>query len=265
MAKAKKKKASKAPSSPQLTPRQLEASAKTTQLIEQLRTGSDAKQAEAAEAFDLGGGLPCFDIAVSPVPLVGAAIEPLVAMLSGRTDHQREAAAGALRSLMAKVANVFDPRDTPVADLVVKAGGILPLVALVRTGTILGKEHAASALHSLAACSMANRGAIGEAGGVDPLIALAREGTDAQKEHACFALGSLCFNHAANRAAATKAGAAEVLTHLSCEGTSMQQGIAGFALRNLPEPVEPPRDLEEPPPGKKGKGGDKKGKGKKKK
>ena len=73
------------------------------------------------------------------------------------------------------------------------AGGIPPLVALVRDGDAGGKEQAAGALRSLAV-NADNQVAIARAGGIEPLVALARSGTDGQKEHAAAALRNLAVN-----------------------------------------------------------------------
>ena len=202
-------------------------------LIRELISGNEEEQLRAAQAFTCGGSLPCFEVAVSPFPLVEDAIGPLVALLSQScSDGQKEAAANALHSLTSKVANVFDPRETPVVDTVVRVGGIEPIIALARDGTATQREHAAGVLHNLAN-TMANRTAIAEAGGVEVLIALARDGSGVQMEHAAFALGSLGFHHATNRAAIIKAGGVEVISRLSREGTPIQQSIAMYALGNL--------------------------------
>ena len=77
--------------------------------------------------------------------------------------------------------------------VITKAGGIPPLVALVRDGTALQKEHAAGALWNLAG-DTDNRVAIAQAGGIPPLVALARDGTAQQKKEAAGALARLAGN-----------------------------------------------------------------------
>lgn len=151
---------------------------------------------EAALAFSSGGSLPCYEVAVSPAALAEAAILPLVDLLASEcTDAQREAATQALHSLTSKVANIFDPRETPLGDLLVRTGGVSPLVALLREGSVAQKEYAAGTLHNLANTS-AHRTAIADAGAIVPLVLLARDGTDTQKEHSALALGDLAFQHA---------------------------------------------------------------------
>ena len=100
-------------------------------------------------------------------------------------------------------------KGNSVEDLVVflaNAGGIPPIVALVRNGNDAQKASAAAALSNLAAVNDASgihhlvrhRGQarhiqelIGSAGGIPPLVALTRDGTDAQKANAAFALAYL--------------------------------------------------------------------------
>ena len=202
---------------------------------------------EAALAFSSGGSLPCYEVAVSPAALAEAAILPLVDLLASEcTDAQREAATQALHSPTSKVANIFDPRETPLGGLLVRTGGVSPLVALLREGSVAQKEYAAGTLHNLANTS-AHRTAIADAGAIVPLVLLARDGTDTQKEHSALALGDLAFQHATNRVAITKAGGAEVLASLAQDGTAMQQSIAYFALHNLSNQLEGSASVVRPP------------------
>ena len=67
------------------------------------------------------------------------------------------------------------------------AGGIAPLVDLVRDGSADAKKYAAGALNNLAG-NAANAAAIAAAGGVAPLEQLARDGEEDAKEWAAAAL-----------------------------------------------------------------------------
>ena len=74
-----------------------------------------------------------------------------------------------------------------------QAGGIPPLVELVKSGSDAQKEKAAGALENLAD-NNANRDAIREEGGIPPLVALVRSGSPAQKKKAAGALERLADN-----------------------------------------------------------------------
>lgn len=67
------------------------------------------------------------------------------------------------------------------------AGAVRPLVELLATGNVKGKEHAASALWGLA-LSAANRALIARAGAVRELVLLADVGSDGAQESAAAAL-----------------------------------------------------------------------------
>ena len=102
-----------------------------------------------------------------------------MALAGGGTDEQKAIAADALRTL------AFGDDDVQVA--IAQAGGVAPLVALVRDGTSAQKTAAAGALRNLAA-NADNQLAISQAGGIKPLLALARDGTDEQRALAAAAL-----------------------------------------------------------------------------
>ena len=84
---------------------------------------------------------------------------------------------------------------------IAQAGGIAPLVVLVRDGTDGQKVQAAAALGELAFNNAENQVAIAQAGGITPLVALVRDGTDEQKVEAAGALGELASNNAENQVA----------------------------------------------------------------
>ena len=105
-------------------------------------------------------------------------------------------AADALRNLAYKCA------DNEIA--IAKAGGIPPLVALVRDGNDAQKLYAAGALRNLAA-NADNQIAIAQAGGIPPLVVLVRDGNDAQKSNAAGALQKLAESCADNETAIAQA------------------------------------------------------------
>ena len=76
-------------------------------------------------------------------------------------------------------------------NLIADAGGIGPLIDLVRNGTDEQKEMATKALRILAWNNKTNQNLIADAGGIGPLIDLVRNGTDEQKEYATGALRNL--------------------------------------------------------------------------
>ena len=108
-----------------------------------------------------------------------------------------------------------------------KAGGIAPLVALVRDGTEGQKWAGARALWSLACENAANQVAIAKAGGIAPLVALVRDGTDGQKRPAAAALANL-----ANRNSAAIAQAGGIAPLVALAGGD-RCGDAVEALGNL--------------------------------
>ena len=78
-------------------------------------------------------------------------------------------------------------------DTIRKAGGIPPLVALIRDGNDEQKHFAADALGNLARCAD-NQVAIAQADGIPPLVALVRDGNDVVKGYAALALQNLAYN-----------------------------------------------------------------------
>ena len=245
----KKGKEPKGPSPEELAEREAaaEVAHQAAAITETLKSGSPEQKEEAAYAFCEGGSLPCYRFCpseiASPLPWIPAAIPPLVALLAREcTVKQKENAATALYNLAAMPVNIYNPHEQPIVERIVAAGGVPPLVALVRDGPSEKiRESAAGALHCCANLH-ANRTHIAASGGIPPLLTLARDGTDAQKELAVMALGFLCFNHVANRVPIVKAGGVELLTELTKEGTEMQKQAATYALRNV---TVPPPTAEE--------------------
>ena len=129
-----------------------------------------------------------------------------------------------------------DPDDR---DCIAEAGGVGPLVALAEDGTVVQKEHAATALCVLTFCNDSCRDNVASAGGIDALVTLAAEGTDVQREEAAVALCNLAHKpeHKANIA---KAGGIAPLVKLVCEGTATQKEHGAAALYGAH--TAPPQD-----------------------
>jgi len=104
--------------------------------------------------------------------------------LTGWLTAQKREAAGTLERLADNALNRYAIRE---------AGGIPPLVELVKSGSDAEKVKAAGALRNLAD-NNANRDAIREEGGIPPLVALVRSGSPAQKKKAAGALERLADN-----------------------------------------------------------------------
>ena len=109
--------------------------------------------------------------------------------------HVRALQRGGARAVRASKAlsNLLFESDDNVA-LIVAAGAIAPLVALVRNGSDGGKEQAACALGNLSSAGDAYDAMIAEAGAIEPLVELERNGSDDAKESATRALDTLAFN-----------------------------------------------------------------------
>jgi len=132
------------------------------------------------------------------------------------------------------------------------AGGIPPLVALLREGTEKQKEKAAKAMSYLA-FTRDIKLAIIEAGGITPLVALVRDGTDMQKENAMAALLKLLFymhndNPIVWKDAAIAiglAGAIPPLVDLVRDGTDAQKEYAVQVLKGVTSEFYMPRGQPE--------------------
>ena len=153
-----------------------------------------------------------------------AEIEGLVRALREGDDAAQTAAARALRRL----AN----SDAASRVRIAEAGGIAPLVELVRDGSANAKLWAAWALGNLA-CNAANTALIAEADGVARLLELLRDGSADTKWSAAYALGNLARNNAANKVAIAEAGGVPPLVELVRDGSEVAKEQAVWALRNL--------------------------------
>ena len=87
--------------------------------------------------------------------------------------------------------------------LIADAGGIIPLVKLLETGTVSAKEKAAAALWHLA-LDPDNRGAIAINGGIKPLVSLLEQGTPSGRQHASAALTRLATENVDNQSQIAK-------------------------------------------------------------
>ena len=120
-------------------------------LVALVRDGTDAQKEHAAAALQR---LPVDADDKITIAQAGG-IPPLVALIRDGNDAQKQSAAGALQKIarpsgyrtssISHVQNIA--RDNQVA--IAKAGGIPPLVALIRDGTNAQKERAAGALRNL--------------------------------------------------------------------------------------------------------------------
>ena len=94
---------------------------------------------------------------------------------------------------------------------IAEAGGIAPLVELVRGGSEAPRRRRRG---RCMAANDANEVAIAEAGGIAPLVELVRGGSEDAKEHAAGALRNLAVNDA-NAAAIAAAGGVAPLEQLA--------------------------------------------------
>ena len=203
--------------------------------VKLLRSGTDRQQ-EAA-LYDLWR-LALNDRDNQAAIAMASGIEPLVALVRSGTERQKVAAARAIGTLSLWLPLALETLEmiTDNQAAIARAGGIEPLVALVRSGTDRQKEAAAWALGNLA-MNTDNQAAIARAGGIEPLVALVRIGTERQKNAAAETLGNLAMN-TDNQAAVARAGGIEPLVAL-VRSSAPQYGrvwwvnVAGKALWTL--------------------------------
>ena len=157
-------------------------------------------------------------------------IEGLVRALGEGDDAAKIAAAGALGAL-ALVTHARRSKDNKV--LIAEAGGIPPLVQLLRDGTAEAKAQAARALGRVAYYLNDNQILIAEAGGIPPLVDLLRSGSamGPAKFHAAWALWNLAHN-VANKDLIAAAGGIPPLVELLRDGMDAKSWAAA-ALRHL--------------------------------
>jgi vacuolar protein 8 len=145
-----------------------------------------------------------------------AEIEGLVRALREGNDAAKTAAARALGDLAWNNGATESANRVRIAE----AGGITPLVQLLRGGSAHAKEQAAWALGRVAYANDANRVRIAEAGGIPPLVQRLRgfpfgyrSGTEAAQ-----ALGNLASNNDANAVAIAVAVGFDALVQLARSG-----------------------------------------------
>jgi hypothetical protein len=157
------------------------------------------------------------------------AIAHEIALLRDGAPDAQELAAGALFDLAAD-------RDVDSKLAIVRAGGITPLVALVREGApdLLVTSLAAGVLWHLAHGNADSTVAIERAGGIAPLVALVRDGGLGAPLFAAGALTEIASHIADGKVAIARAGGIAPLVALVREGTTPEvRGVAACALVHL--------------------------------
>ena len=155
-----------------------------------------------------------------------AEIEGLVRALREGDDAAKLAAARSLHPLV--------QRNASDRVLFAEAGGIPPIVELLRDGSADAKQQAARAIGHLAfGNAAANKVAIAEHGGIPPLVELLRDGSADAKEQAARAIGHLAFGNAANKVAIAEHGGIPPLVELLRDGSAGAKSMAVWALRFL--------------------------------
>eukprot|EP00900_Chrysochromulina_parva_P008119 jgi/Chrpa1/17308/Chrysochromulina_OHIO_Genome00023790-RA len=91
-----------------------------------------------------------------------------------------------------------DMGDNESRVAIARAGGIVPLVALLTAQDPAAGAEAAAALQNLA-FNAENKVLIAQAGAIAPLVTLVKSGTDDQKEYAAAALWNLAYDNAENQ------------------------------------------------------------------
>ena len=124
--------------------------------------------------------------------------------------------AGAMKQA-AKTLRKLSERSDANKDLIVAAGAVKGLVALLGGNSADGKESAARALQSLASNKAAKEAMVRE-GAISPLVALARDGGRRAKESAADALYEISTVKSENAVKIVQAGGIEVLIALARDG-----------------------------------------------
>ena len=101
--------------------------------------------------------------------------------------------------------------------LIAEAGGIPPLVDLLRAGSANAKKSAARALRMLTR-TKANQAAIAEAGGIPPLVELQRDGRGVGSAEATWALERIARDNDANAVAIAVTVGLKALVQLARHG-----------------------------------------------
>ena len=150
-------------------------------------------------------------------------LSPILSPTKLIADEQKSCASCALANLA---------RDKSNQTLIREAGGIDPLIKLLRIGNEVQQTNAACTLGDLA-LDMTNQTAIHECGGIAPLVALVRSDINDLKTEAARALGLLA-QHKTNKVAIGKAGAIPpLIAMLGRSSTGAQKTCSVVALGNL--------------------------------
>jgi vacuolar protein 8 len=113
----------------------------------------------------------------------------------------------------------------------VAAGGVEPLIGMIRDGNKVAKERAAGVLWGVASAAE-NQLSVANAGAIAPLVALTRNGTDTAKEHAAGVLWCLA-SVSENQVAIAQADGIEPLVVLARDGSKAAKERAAGALWGL--------------------------------
>jgi serine/threonine protein kinase len=183
-----------------------------------LLDGTDAQKEAAARALmNLLLGDICSEAEKVPV---------LVAVATHGHDTEKCTAAGALASLSMIESNCV---------VIVAAGGLKPLVTLLRDGTDDQKERAAATLMNLSH-NEASAPAIVSSGAIAPLVVLLSDGTDTQKEYSVATVANTTVFIQSALVMANE-DAVPALVSLVQTGNSAERSEAARALANLSDDV----------------------------
>jgi vacuolar protein 8 len=122
-------------------------------------------------------------------------------------------------------------RDTEIKKSIATAGGVPPLIQLLRDGSADTKEIAAGVLRNLAR-NEENQSVITDAGGIPPLVQLLKDGTFGAKEQAVVVLRYLAAG-AENKKTIAVAGGIPPLVQLLTEGSAAAKEQAAGVLGSL--------------------------------
>ena len=209
-------------------------------LVALVRNGAAGCQAQAARAL---GVIAIYRYTRVAVP--EASIAPLVALVTNGSTDGKKWAAYALQHLA-----YYDANSTAIVD----AGGISPLVALLRSaaqgqadaGCVDAGKNAAWALGDIVSGNAAHQAAAVAAGAVDPLVALACRKAppfDRLKAAAKHALDKL--NLTTKQWVATIASRAQTL---QAENESLKRRLFRMASEELYSTEQPPWRVKTPHP-----------------
>ena len=182
------------------------------QPLDSARGVADADTAEASKctlpAATIHGSAPQLPITVAK----GSAPLPPLPMAKVNPAGGAEAGGAAPPSSLDTASSLNDTEPKAPSDdsktkdrlnAIAAAGGIIPLVSLLSTGSSTGKERAASALWHLSVDPV-NQVVVAKAGGIAPLVQLLDDGTVQGTVFAADALAHLAKNSPDNQAAIAK-------------------------------------------------------------